>query len=90
MPIRLGGAKQARLDPKWQDGAFIGIRDRSDEMLIMTTSGVHKASDVLRRPELERWDFEFLMTLKCTPWNPNRRRERWQLTVPMPAPAPVP
>ena len=29
-------ARQAKLDPKWQDGAFIGIRDRSDEMLIMT------------------------------------------------------
>ena len=32
----------AKLDPKWQDEAFIGIRDRSDEMLIMTTSGVYK------------------------------------------------
>ena len=39
-PIRLGGARPAKLDPNWQDGAFIGIRDRSDEMLIMTPSGV--------------------------------------------------
>ena len=37
-PIRPGGARHAKLDPKWQDGAFTGIRDRSDEMLIMTTS----------------------------------------------------
>ena len=58
-------------DPKWQDGAFIGIRDRSDEMLIMTTSGVYKTRNVRRRPELERWDFEFLMTLNGMPWNPN-------------------
>ena len=57
--------------PKWQDGAFIGIRDRSDEMLIMTTNGVYNTRNVRRRPELERWDFEFLMTLKGTPWNPN-------------------
>ena len=41
MPIRHGSARQAKLDPKWQDGAFIGIRDRSDEMLIMTPSGVY-------------------------------------------------
>ena len=68
MPIRLGGAKQAKLDPKWQDGAFIGIRDRSDEMLIITTIRVYKTRNVRRRPKLERWDFEFLMTLKGTPW----------------------
>ena len=52
MPIRPGGARQAKLDPKWQHGAFIGIRDRSDEMLIMTTSGVYKTRNVRRRPEL--------------------------------------
>ena len=97
MPIRPGGARQAKLDPKWQDGAFIGIRDRSDEMLIMTTSGVYKTRNVRRRPELERWDFEFLMTLKGTPWNPNPAAGEMaadalpaDMAVPMPAPAPVP
>ena len=71
MLIRLGGARQAKLDPKWQDGAFIGIRDRSDEKLIMTPSGVYKTRNVRRRPELERRYFEFLTTLKVTPWKPN-------------------
>ena len=89
--------RQAKLDPKWQDGAFIGIRDRSDEMLIMTTSGVYKTRNVRRRPESERWDFEFLMTLKGTPWNPNPAAGEMaadalpaDMAVPMPAPAPVP
>ena len=97
MPIRPGGARQAKLDPKWQDGAFIGIRDRSDWMLIMTTSGVYKTRNVRRRPESERWDFEFLMTLKGTPWNPNPAAGEMaadalpaDTAVPMPAPAPVP
>ena len=53
----IGGARQAKLDPKWQDGAVIGIRDLSDEMLLMTSSGVYKTTNVRRRPELERWDF---------------------------------
>ena len=70
MPSRPGGARKAKLDPKWQDGAFIGTRDRSDDMLIMTPSGVYKWRNVRRRPELERWDFEFLTTLKGMPWNP--------------------
>ena len=89
--------RQAKLDPKWQDGAFIGIRDRSDEMLIMTTSGVYKTRNVRRRPELERWDFEFLMTLKGTPWNPNPAAGEMaadalptDMAVPIPAPVPVP
>ena len=97
MPIRLGGARQAKLDPKWQDGAFIGVRDRSDEMLNMTTSGVYKTRNVRRRPQLERRDFEFLMTLKGTPWNPNSAAGEMaadalaaDMAVPMPAPAPVP
>ena len=97
IPIRPGGARQAKLDPKWQDGAFIGIRDRSDEMLIMTTSGVYKTRNVRRHPELERWDFEFLMTLKGTPWNHNPAAGEMaadalpaDMAVPMPAPAPAP
>ena len=97
MPIRPGGARQAKLDPKWQDRAFIGIRDRSDEMLIMTTSGMHKTRNVRRRPESDRWDFEFLMTLKGTPWNPNPAAGEMaadalpeDMAVPMPVPAPVP
>ena len=40
-------------------------------MLFVTPSGVCKTRNVRRRPELERWDFEFLTTLKGTPWNPN-------------------
>ena len=63
----------------------------------MTTSGVYKTRNVRRRPELERWDFEFLMTLKGTPWNPNPAAGEMaadalpaDMAVPMPAPAPVP
>ena len=54
----------------------------------MTTSGVYKTRNVRRRPESERWDFEFLTTLKGTPWNPNPAAG--EMAVPMPAPAPVP
>ena len=38
MPIRPGGARQAQSDAKWHDGDFVGIRDRSDEMLTMMWS----------------------------------------------------
>ena len=95
MPTRPGGARQGKLDAKWQDGAFVGIRDHSGEMLIMTESGVYKTRNVRRRPELERWDFQFFTTLKGTPWNPNPTAGEMaadalpaDMAVPMPAPAP--
>ena len=66
-------------------------------MLIITTSGVYKTRNVRRRPELERWDCQFLMTLKGTLWNPNPAAGEMaadalpaDMAVPMPAPAPVP
>ena len=71
MPIRPGGARQAKLDLKWQDGAFVGIRDRSGEMLIMTPSGVHKTRNVRRRPESERRDSEFFTTFEGYAVEPN-------------------
>ena len=52
MPIRPGGARQAKLDPKWQDGAFICTRDRSDEMLVMTPSGVYKTRTCSETPRV--------------------------------------
>ena len=70
---------------------------RSDEMLTVTSSGEHKTRDVRRRPELERWDFEFLTTSKGTSWNPNLAAGEMaagalpaDMAVPTPAPAPVP
>ena len=38
-PVRPGGgARQEELDPKCQDGPFIDIRDRIDEMLMARTT----------------------------------------------------
>ena len=43
----------------------------SEIAVTRSPSGVYKTRNVRRRPELERWDFEFLTTLKGMPWNPN-------------------
>ena len=47
--------------------------------------------NVQRRPESERWDFEFLTTLKGSPCNPNPPMHFpliWAVPVPVPAPIP--
>ena len=54
--------KTSEIGSKWQDGAFIGIRNRSDEMLILTPSGVQneECSETLRFgvlgiPQIYQW-----------------------------------
>ena len=63
----------------------------------MTSSGVYKNEECSNKKMLERLDFEFLTTLKSTPWNPNPPAGEMaadalstDMAVPMPAPAPVP
>ena len=44
--------KQNWIPSGMMERSFIGIRDRSDEMLIVTSSGVDKTRSARRRPEL--------------------------------------
>ena len=57
MLVRLGEASQVKLDAKWQGGAFIGIRDRSDEMLIRTPSGVDRNEGRAETPRVGAMGF---------------------------------
>ena len=76
---RLGGARQAKLDPKWQDGAFICIRDRSDEMLITTPSGVYKTRNCADTLRVGALGFRVPHDVEGYAVDPGiRRRERWQ------------
>eukprot|EP00972_Heterocapsa_arctica_P113911 16439725-Heterocapsa_arctica.AAC.1 len=58
------------MESKWRDGVFVGIRERSDEILVMTETGVYKARLYRRMPEEARWDADFLSKLIGVPWDP--------------------
>ena len=32
----------ARVEPRWEDGVFLGVSDRSDELYVGTERGMHK------------------------------------------------
>ena len=39
----------ARVEPRWEDGIFLGVSDRSDELYVGTERGTHKVRTVRRR-----------------------------------------
>ena len=49
---------------------FLGMRLRSDEMLVGTTRGVVKTRTLRRRVEEEQWDNEFARSIKGEPRQP--------------------
>ena len=65
-----------KLNSRWEDGVFVGIRERSGEILIGTHKGVVKARAFRRKgTEKERWNNDEIE--KCTglPWEPVPGRE---------------
>ena len=59
----------ARVEPRWEDGIFLGVSDRSDELYVGTKRGMHKVRTVRRREATERVDFIFLNSVSARPWD---------------------
>ena len=59
----------ARVEPRWEDGIFLGVSDRSDELYVGTERGMHKVRTVRRREATERFDLTFLNTVTARPWD---------------------
>ena len=76
MPI-CEGVKAEKFEARWKIGVMVGIRDRSDELYIMTTDGVVKAKNVKRLAVHERWDLKDLLDkLEGVPWKPAPKKEK--------------
>ena len=69
VPLRVGG-RLNKLDDRTEKGVFVGLKERSEELLVMTPNGVYRARTMFRKPIQERFDSEFLKQCKGTPWQP--------------------
>ena len=49
-----------RVEPRWEDGVFLGVCDRSNELCVGTERGMHKVRTFRRREATERVDLGFL------------------------------
>ena len=55
------------LEPRFLDGIFLGLTDRSDEIIVWGPEGIRKARTIRRRMETERWNQEALLAVQGTP-----------------------
>ena len=69
LPHRVG-SKLNKMDTRWEEGAFIGVNDRSGELRVMTASGAADTRSVRRKPLGNRWDKELLEKQIGVPWMP--------------------
>ena len=58
------------MEDTFLDGIFLGMRLRSDEILIGTARGAIKTRTLRRRVEEEQWDPEFAKSIKGEPRQP--------------------
>ena len=66
-PLKLSGRLRGNMEDTFFDGIFLGMRLRSDEILIGTARGVIKTRTLRRRVEEEQWDHEFVKSIKGEP-----------------------
>ena len=62
-PLKLSGHHRGNMEDTFLDGIFLGLRLRSDEILIGTARGVTKTGTLRRRVEEEQWGPEFAKSL---------------------------
>ena len=62
------GPKLEKINARWEKGIFVGIRRKSNEVMIVTLEGVEEARSVSRLPEEHRWGGDNLNWVKWAPW----------------------
>ena len=70
MPGQTTSGKLGKLDDRYRDGIFLGMRLRSDEILVGTKDGVVKARSVCRHADQSQWDNEMAKQFRGTPRQP--------------------
>ena len=60
-----------KIDSRWEDGIWLGIREDTGESIIGTQEGVIKARSVRRKAIMsDRWNIEEFDKCKGGPWKP--------------------
>ena len=70
-------------EPRFLNGVFLSLHDRSDEILVYGPEGVRKARTIRRRPEDEQWKIEEVLAVRGTPLRPNPTSEDQRIRTKM-------
>ena len=66
---------------RWIRGVFVGKLDRTDELLLLTSTGVMKTRSVTRLDGDSAWDLQFLNQCVGSPWNATARSTQQRPTI---------
>ena len=61
---------KTKLDSRWQNGIFLGIKDTTSEKMIGTPDGVLVVQSVRRKPAEEAWDADSVLKVSGVIWRP--------------------
>ncbi|CAE7551092.1 unnamed protein product [Symbiodinium sp. CCMP2592] len=62
---------KSKLDARWQEGVYLGLRLTSSEKIIGTPSGILVVQSIRRKPADKQFNLEMLKAVKGTPWQLN-------------------
>jgi hypothetical protein len=78
-PLKTAANRRDKDEPNYQDGYWLGIIHRTDEVIIGTPEGVVKCRDIRRRPVEEQGGSGGLLNIKGWPSAPNPKKTNAQI-----------
>ncbi|MEC8428647.1 MAG: hypothetical protein VXZ35_09485, partial [Pseudomonadota bacterium] len=66
------GAKIQKINPRWEYGIFVGLRRRSNEILVARPEGITAVRSVRRIPFEKRRGVDCLNWVQWAPWNKHK------------------
>ena len=78
---------KAKIESRWHDGVWMGVKGRTGEYIVGTSVGVVKAHTVRRKPEDMRWNADEINAVVGTPHQPKPGRNDSRIPVRIRAPA---
>ena len=80
--LQLASEGRDKADTRWSRGVYLGINDRTGEVVIGTENGITKARTFRRIADpKERWNREELDKVKQPPWEPEPGREDGEIRI---------
>ena len=72
------GLKLQKVNARWGYGLFIGVRARSNELIIVDqeSKGINYVRTVRRVPEVQRWSAANLEWVSAVPWNKGQEDDK--------------
>ena len=74
--LLLAPARRGDFGARFDYGIYLGCRSFDGQAYIGTPSGVIRCRTVRQLSAQERWDTEFVLSIKGTPWSPDDQRAR--------------